>query len=232
MTTMADLVRRECECGTIWYQGIAEPKATECNECFRKKRMHMTTEQINSHINQTPPAEEVNGHAAVEPAAVTPKRTRRPKPGDKQPGKSAVERLRELQEQADELKSTAIEELRAHRLEVLDDLKDTDAELEELGVIIEIEAMAAVLPRKARKIASAKPRSGGKRHRRSAAEIQTAVAEVVSLVKKHKDGLRAEQIRTKLNIDKRELPRLLKEGIKAKHLKSTGHKRSTTYFVR
>jgi hypothetical protein len=48
-------------------------------------------------------------------------------------------------------------------------------------------------------------------------------------VSKHKDGLRAEEIRTALKLDVREVPRVLKEGLKTKKLKAKGQKRATTY---
>ena len=43
--------------------------------------------------------------------------------------------------------------------------------------------------------------------------------------------MRAEQIRQVLKLDKRELPRVLAEGLKTKKLKSKGQKRATTYSV-
>jgi len=54
---------------------------------------------------------------------------------------------------------------------------------------------------------------------------------VTSLVKKHKEGLRAEQIREELGLQAKELPRVLKEGLSSRKLKSKGQKRATTYFA-
>ena len=71
-------------------------------------------------------------------------------------------------------------------------------------------------------------KSGGL-HRRSTEEIAAALDEVVGLVRKHKDGLRAEDIRAALKLDRREVPRVLKEGIMTKKLKAKGRKRATTY---
>jgi hypothetical protein len=69
----------------------------------------------------------------------------------------------------------------------------------------------------------------GRLHRRSPAEIAKALAQVVTLVKSSKGGLRAEQIRKKLGMEPKEMPRVLKEGLGKKVLKSKGQKRSTTY---
>ena len=45
-------------------------------------------------------------------------------------------------------------------------------------------------------------------------------------------GLRAEEIRAALKLDRRELPRVLHEGLAKKKLRSRGAKRATTYFAR
>ena len=52
---------------------------------------------------------------------------------------------------------------------------------------------------------------------------------VVALVKKSSFGLRAEEVQRALNLDKREMPRVLKEGLATKRLRSKGQKRATTY---
>lgn len=52
---------------------------------------------------------------------------------------------------------------------------------------------------------------------------------MVALVKKNPKGLRAEQIRSQLKMESKEMPRVLKEGLTKKALKSRGQKRSTTY---
>jgi hypothetical protein len=80
--------------------------------------------------------------------------------------------------------------------------------------------------------AAKKPsRSSGRLHRRSPEEIAAALGQVVSLVKKHKEGLRAEQIRAELRLQAKEMPRILKEGLDKRALKSKGQKRATTYFA-
>jgi hypothetical protein len=79
--------------------------------------------------------------------------------------------------------------------------------------------------------ASKKSRSGGRLQRRSAEDIAAALSHVVGLVKKHKEGLRAEQIRSELGLQAKEMPRILKEGLTKRALKSKGQKRATTYFA-
>jgi hypothetical protein len=69
----------------------------------------------------------------------------------------------------------------------------------------------------------------GRLKRRSPEEIANALDDVVALVKKHKSGLRAEQIRAQLKMDRKEMPRVLQEGLSSKKLKSKGQKRATTY---
>jgi hypothetical protein len=71
----------------------------------------------------------------------------------------------------------------------------------------------------------------GRLPRRSAEEIATALDQIVALVGKHKDGMRAEEIRKALKLDVREVPRVLKEGLATKKLRAKGRKRATTYTV-
>jgi hypothetical protein len=71
----------------------------------------------------------------------------------------------------------------------------------------------------------------GRLRRRTTEEIGHALDQIVSLVKKHKAGLRAEQIRSELGLQVKEMPRILKEGLASKALRSKGQKRATTYFV-
>jgi hypothetical protein len=77
--------------------------------------------------------------------------------------------------------------------------------------------------------ASARVTPSGRLKRRSPEEIAKALDEVVALVKRHKNGLRAEQIRAQLKMDRKEMPRVLQEGLSTKKLKSKGQKRATTY---
>lgn len=83
------------------------------------------------------------------------------------------------------------------------------------------------------KPAAAKPAKtkGGRLARRTPEDVAKTLAAVVSLLKTKKDGLRSEQIRASLKLDKREMPRVLGDGLAKKVLKSKGQKRATSYFV-
>jgi hypothetical protein len=72
-------------------------------------------------------------------------------------------------------------------------------------------------------------RKAGRLPRRSADQIAKALDQVVALVKGKKEGLRAEEIRAALKMEAKEMPRILKEGLAKKKLKSKGQKRATTY---
>jgi hypothetical protein len=78
----------------------------------------------------------------------------------------------------------------------------------------------------------AKTGKGGRLARRSSDDIAAALGNVVALVKKHKDGLRAEEIRANLGLQSKELPRVLKEGLAKKQLAKKGQKRATVYFAK
>jgi hypothetical protein len=75
-------------------------------------------------------------------------------------------------------------------------------------------------------------RSNGRLPRRSVDEIRALLDKVVALVKKQKNGLRAEKIRADLGMLPKEMPRILKEGVSMKKLSTKGHKRATTYFAK
>lgn len=74
-------------------------------------------------------------------------------------------------------------------------------------------------------------RSSGRLARRSPAEIASALGQIVALVKDHKEGLRAEEIRSRLGMQSKEMPRILAEGLAKRKLKKKGQKRATTYFA-
>jgi hypothetical protein len=77
----------------------------------------------------------------------------------------------------------------------------------------------------------AQTRSSGRLRRRSPEDIANALDQIVALVRKHKDGRRAEQIRAALGMQAKEMPRVLKEGLSTKKLRSKGQKRATVYFA-
>jgi hypothetical protein len=75
-------------------------------------------------------------------------------------------------------------------------------------------------------------RKGGRLPRRSAADIGEMIDQIVALVKQSPRGLRAEQIRQKLDLQAKEMPRPLKEAVEAGRLGKSGQKRATTYFAK
>lgn len=81
--------------------------------------------------------------------------------------------------------------------------------------------------------ASARPKKtmGGRLARRSTEDIEKVLELVVALLKSTKNGLRSEQIQKHLGVQKEELPRVLKEGLTTRALKSKGQKRATTYLA-
>jgi len=72
---------------------------------------------------------------------------------------------------------------------------------------------------------------GGKRIRRSSDDIQGVVEKIVSFVKKHADGVSAEEIREQLGVERKELPRPISEALGQKLISKRGHKRATKYFA-
>jgi uncharacterized Zn finger protein len=69
------------------------------------------------------------------------------------------------------------------------------------------------------------------RTRRSSAAIGETLDTIVALLRRHPSGLRAEQIRAELQVPATALPRPIAEGLAAKRIRKTGHKRSTTYHA-
>jgi len=93
-------------------------------------------------------------------------------------------------------------------------------------------AKAARTPAPAAPAAPAKrapSRKPGRLARRSPEDVAKTLGLVVALVKKHPKGLRSEEIRKALKLDVREVPRVLKDGLTKKALKSKGQKRATVY---
>ena len=82
---------------------------------------------------------------------------------------------------------------------------------------------------KAAPTAPTAPTTSGRLARRSPEDIAKALDQVLALVKKNKNGLRAEEIRANLGMASKEMPRVLKEGLAKKKLKAKGQKRATTY---
>ena len=85
---------------------------------------------------------------------------------------------------------------------------------------------------------AAAEKSGGKKGRRgrlgrrSASDIGAVVERIVTLLGQNPKGLRAEEIRAKLGLDAKELPRPIADALAAKKISKQGEKRATTYFAR
>jgi hypothetical protein len=77
--------------------------------------------------------------------------------------------------------------------------------------------------------ASRAVKPSGRLPRRSPEEIGKTLDRIHGLLKGKKAGMRSEEIRKALKLDVREMPRVLKEGLAKKRLKSRGQKRATTY---
>ena len=71
----------------------------------------------------------------------------------------------------------------------------------------------------------------GRLSRRSPSDIERVVSEIVSLLAESAEGLRAEEIRRRLGLVSKELPRPLKEGLDSGRIGKSGQKRATTYFI-
>jgi hypothetical protein len=67
--------------------------------------------------------------------------------------------------------------------------------------------------------------------RRSPSDIERVISEIVSLLAGSPEGMRAEEIRRRLGLVAKELPRPLKEGLDSGRLRKSGQKRATTYFI-
>ncbi len=109
----------------------------------------------------------------------------------------------------------------------LDDLLSTDGKARGNGRAPRPPSVVADVP-----AAAKRPRSGGRLPRRSPAEIAKTLDQLIAVVKRKPEGLRAEQIRQELGLEAKEMPRILKAGLDKRVLKSKGQKRATTYFAK
>lgn len=76
-------------------------------------------------------------------------------------------------------------------------------------------------------------RKRGRLARRTQAQIEATLAKVLAALKGTRGkGLRAEEIRETLGLDVREMPRVLKEGLRTRKLKAEGQTRATVYRAR
>jgi hypothetical protein len=75
-------------------------------------------------------------------------------------------------------------------------------------------------------------RATGRLARRTSDDIEQVIGRIVGLLKQHPKGLRAEEIRSKLGLLSKEMPRPLKEALDGGRLGKSGQKRATTYFAK
>ncbi len=68
--------------------------------------------------------------------------------------------------------------------------------------------------------------------RRTAADFEKITTAVVELLKKHPDGLRAEQIQKELGLSRKDLPRPMSHALAKNLVRKKGEKRATKYFAR
>ncbi len=95
----------------------------------------------------------------------------------------------------------------------------------------EAAAPAAEAPAKGRG-GRASARKGGRLARRSPEDLAKVVDQIVAVLEKHPDGLRAEEIRAAIGVSAKELPRPLGDALDGKRITKKGQKRATTYFAR
>lgn len=99
-------------------------------------------------------------------------------------------------------------------------------------------APAAAAPAAAPAASASSPKGGRKGSsrrrlaRRSPADINAVVEQIVGLLSRKTEGLRSEDIRRELNLAANEMPRPLAEGLKTKKLSKEGEKRATIYFAK
>ncbi len=93
-----------------------------------------------------------------------------------------------------------------------------------------VAAAPTAQPRAAAGARNVRAASGGRR-RRSKDDIDALGGRIVSLLGSHSTGLRAEQIRTELNVPRKELPRALAAIVDSGAARKEGQKRATTYFA-
>jgi len=75
-------------------------------------------------------------------------------------------------------------------------------------------------------------RRAGRLPRRSGEDIASVIEQIVELLLQHPKGLRAEEIRASLDLEPKEMPRPLREGLEAGRLTKVGQKRATTYHAK
>lgn len=76
-----------------------------------------------------------------------------------------------------------------------------------------------------------KKRKPGRLPRRSEEDIAALVDQIVACVADHPEGIRAEDLRAELKLDKKELPKPIMAALESGKIRKQGEKRATTYFA-
>lgn len=96
----------------------------------------------------------------------------------------------------------------------------------------ELFAPAAGGGRRSSRVAPESARAGGRLARRSGQDIEAVIDQIVELIRRSPKGLRAEEIRSALGLEAKEMPRPLREGLAAGRFTKAGEKRATTYLLK
>jgi|HubBroStandDraft_1064217.scaffolds.fasta_scaffold480988_1 hypothetical protein len=80
-------------------------------------------------------------------------------------------------------------------------------------------------------VRTAHRRRGGRLGRRSVKQLGNVVDRIAQLLASHPKGLRAEQIRARLGLSAKEMPRPIAMALESKRITKTGEKRATTYYA-
>lgn len=83
---------------------------------------------------------------------------------------------------------------------------------------------------RARTMAVARRVSPGKR--RTPNDFEQTIEAIVSMLKNHGGGLRAEELRARLGLERRDMHGPIAKALASRRIRKTGEKRTTTYFVR
>lgn len=92
-------------------------------------------------------------------------------------------------------------------------------------------ALAAFGASPSPKARSTATNGAGRLPRRSMADLEDILDQVVAALKDAPKGLRAEQLRAKLGMTTKEVPRVLQLGLETMRLIKAGNKRATTYLL-
>jgi hypothetical protein len=75
-------------------------------------------------------------------------------------------------------------------------------------------------------------RRAGRLPRRTGQDIEAVIEQIIELLRQNPKGMRAEEIRSSLGLEPKEMPRPLKEGLEAGRFTKSGQKRATTYLLK